>query len=166
MELCLVRHAIAVDRRTPGYEDDSLRPLTSRGRDRMRVAAQGLRSFFTPEAILTSPLLRAKQTADILSTVYHLPPARPLDALANGDHQALLAELVEIGGSALLCVGHEPHISALLSYLLTANEQSLSAPFKKGGAALLQCGDDTSAGAWALDWMATPALLRAAAAKA
>ena len=63
MELCLVRHAIAVDRGTPGYEDDSLRPLTSRGRDRMRVAAQGLRSFFTPEAILTSPLLRAKQTA-------------------------------------------------------------------------------------------------------
>ena len=163
MELCLVRHAIAVDRGTPGYEDDGLRPLTGRGRDRMRVAAQGLCKLFTPEAVLTSPLLRAKQTAEILTAAYHLPPARPFDALASGDHESLLSELVEIGSSAILCVGHEPHISGLMSFLLTSEDATLSAPFRKGGAALLECGDDTSEGAWTLHWMATPALLRAAA---
>jgi len=162
MELCLVRHAIAVQRGAPGYEDDGLRPLTERGRERMRQAAAGLRMVFTPEVILTSPLLRAKETADILVDAYHLPPARALAALASGDHEEVLAELAEIDATAAMCVGHEPHISELLSYLLTGTEDFIAAPFRKGGAALLSCDEDSSEGAWTLEWMATPALLRAA----
>ncbi|MGH2633640.1 MAG: SixA phosphatase family protein [Tepidiformaceae bacterium] len=163
MHVCLVRHAIAVEPGTPGYENDDLRPLTERGRERMRQAATGLRTLFTPEAVLTSPLLRAKETAAILTAAYRLPPARPLAALASGDHDGLLADLTEIDASVVLCVGHEPHISELLSYLLTGKAECLAAPFRKGGAALVTCSDDTSAGTWTLTWMATPALLRAAA---
>lgn len=158
-----MRHAIAVERGTAGYEDDGLRPLTGRGRERMREAAAGLRTLFTPEAILTSPLLRAKETAAILSAAYRLPPARRVDELATGEHETLLAELAELDAGAVLCVGHEPHISGLLSYLLSGREELVAAPFRKGGAALVSCTADNSAGAWALVWMATPALLRAIA---
>jgi phosphohistidine phosphatase SixA len=66
VDICLVRHAIAVERGTPGYEDDFARPLTADGRKRMTLAAAGLAKVFGAQMILTSPLVRAAQTADVL----------------------------------------------------------------------------------------------------
>ena len=69
MRLYIVRHGIAVSHGTPGVSDEG-RALTEEGIEKMRQAAKGLRSLdFIPEVILSSPLLRARQTAEILLDV-------------------------------------------------------------------------------------------------
>jgi phosphohistidine phosphatase len=160
MRICLVRHAIAVERGTPGYEDDSLRPLTARGRDRMEAETPGLRGLFSPQVIVSSPLLRARQTADILLAAYGLPKSRISAALASGDNKQLLADLLDIEADAVMLVGHEPHMSATLSWLLTGDEERMSVTFKKGGAALLACEGEPRAGRCMLEWLIQPGALR------
>lgn len=163
MEICLVRHAIAVERGTAGYEDDALRPLTPRGKARMEVAARGLHRLFTPEIIVTSPLIRARQTADILVAEYGLHKARVSDALATGDNAQFLADLDDIDADRVMLVGHEPHVSATLSWLLTGDQAMVSTVFKKGAAALVSCtGAPRPGGCW-LDWLLQPSALRAVA---
>jgi phosphohistidine phosphatase len=160
MRLCLVRHAIAVERGTKGFEDDALRPLTPAGRARMEEAARGLRTLFRPQLVLTSPLVRARETAAILTKAYDLPDARTCDALATGDHNQLLRALTDSEASEVMVVGHEPHISALLALLVAGNADALSATFKKGAAALLESGDDPRPGNFWLEWLIQPAALR------
>ncbi|MBA4181250.1 MAG: phosphohistidine phosphatase SixA [Anaerolinea sp.] len=161
MELCLVRHAIAVERGTRGFEDDSLRPLTPDGARRFRAAGRGLVTLVTPQVIMTSPLLRARQTAEILMDVYGLAKLHFSDALASGDHAALLRDVVELEARSVMLVGHEPHMSGLLSYLLAGDETAVSSTFKKGSAALVSCQDEPAAGECWLEWLVQPAALRA-----
>ncbi len=160
MELCLVRHAIAVDRGTRGFEIDELRPLTPEGAKRFKQAARGLALLVTPQVIVTSPLVRARQTADILMHSYHLPNLHISDSLANGDHAALLRDVAELEARSVLVVGHEPHISGLFSYLLADKESRLGVTFKKGAAALVTCDDEPSADGCRLEWLLQPAALR------
>src|SRR5512139_4283188 len=117
MQICLVRHAIAVERGTAGFADDRARPLTPEGRSRMKAGAQGLKRLVTPEAILTSPILRAKQTADILEDVCKAP-VKLLDALGTGEHSAAIEACAASGRERVILVGHEPWMSELLSVLL------------------------------------------------
>lgn len=161
IRLCIVRHAIAVERGTPGYANDGLRPLTAEGRERMEANAAGLRALFTPTAIVSSPLLRARQTAEILGGVFPKASIRYSDALVAGDHDALLAEL-RGGDAAVAVVGHEPHVSSLLSYVLTADEGRVAAVFKKGTAALAGFEGDPAPGRAWLEWLLQPAALRLA----
>ena len=68
MKLYLVRHSNAVDPGSPEYEDDSQRPLTEKGRDKMERIASALKGLGAePDRILSSPYARAKQTAEILA---------------------------------------------------------------------------------------------------
>jgi phosphohistidine phosphatase len=92
MELLIIRHAIAVDRTTPGLPDDQ-RALTPEGRKKFREAARGLtRIVKRPDALLTSPLLRARQTAEIAAVAWgRRPKPRELQALADGDFAGLWA---------------------------------------------------------------------------
>ncbi len=161
MQICLVRHAIAVERGTPGYEADALRPLTPRGRDRMRDAARGLATLFTPQLILTSPLLRARQTAEIVAAAYRLAPPKETESLANGDDRALLHELGDLDAESVLLVGHEPYISATLTLLLTGGSSSMSVDYKKGAAALISCSGEVEPGNCWLEWFIPPSALRA-----
>ncbi len=163
MELCLVRHAIAVDRGTRGFENDDLRPLTPEGAKRFKQAARGLALLVTPQVILSSPLVRARQTAEILMDAYRLPNLHLSEALANGDHAALLRDVAELEAQSVLVVGHEPHISGLLSYLIADSESRIGATFKKGAAALVTCVDEPSASGCWLGWLLQPATLRALA---
>ena len=165
MEICLVRHAIAVERGTKGFEDDALRPLTPRGRDRMREAAAGLTSLITPQLVLTSPLLRATQTAEILAAAYRLSSPKRVEALAKGDDAALLNELRDLDASPVMLVGHEPHLSGTLSLLLTGDAARMSTDLKKGAAALVACAGDPDPGSCWLEWLLQPAALRALAGK-
>lgn len=160
MELCLVRHAIAVERGTPGFENDDLRPLTPEGAKRFTQAARGLATLVTPQVIFTSPLVRARQTADILMATCRLPNLHLSDALASGDHDALLRDVADVEAQSVMVVGHEPHISGLLSYLLTDSESRIGATFKKGAAALVSCVDEPAANACWLEWLIQPAALR------
>ncbi|MCM2257902.1 MAG: histidine phosphatase family protein [Vicinamibacteria bacterium] len=140
MRVLLVRHATAVDRATPGLADDA-RSLTPRGRRRFARAAAGLaRLLPKPGRVLTSPLLRAAQTAEVLARAFGGPKPQPLEALARGERRGIEAALrVAPPGFLIVLVGHEPHLSGLLADALGGGGESV--PFKKGGAALLELPD-------------------------
>lgn len=159
MELLLVRHAIAVERGSGGYVDDRARPLTPEGRKRMAEAAAGLARVFTPGEILTSPVLRARQTAEILAKTWKAPLSE-LESLGRGDHAATVSAVQHRAADRLVLVGHEPWMGELLSYLLTGDAAAVAAPFKKGGAALVTGFGGNGAGEWALTWAMPPGVLR------
>jgi phosphohistidine phosphatase len=135
MRLFIIRHAIAVDR-SPDIPDDA-RPLTDEGRKRFRGAARGLaRLFPKPDLLLTSPLLRAKQTARIAGRAWHVRPTEEA-ALGGGSVSDLEAALRRVPGeSAVALVGHEPQVSEFLAHLLGSTHPD-RLTFKKGGVAVV-----------------------------
>jgi phosphohistidine phosphatase len=137
MQLLIIRHATAVPRGTPGIADED-RPLTPEGELKFREAAKGLaRIVDRPTALLTSPWLRAKQTAAIAATAWgHVEPKESA-ALAGGSFEEQAAVLDHYPKDATVAVvGHEPYVSELLARLLgSRSEDRLT--FKKGGAALV-----------------------------
>jgi phosphohistidine phosphatase len=159
VKLLLVRHAIAVERGTPGIPDDE-RPLTPGGARKFRLAARGLaRLLRRPDAVLSSPLLRAWRTAEIVARAYGRLTPRELPALASGDDAALQAALAEFAGDAcLLLVGHEPHLSALLARVLGSQAPERLA-FRKGGVALLELPGGLDGGGRLVLYL-TPRVLR------
>ena len=159
MELLLVRHAIAAERDHAAYRDDRARPLTAEGRKRMTEVAAGLAQLVTPTDVFTSPLLRARQTAEILARTLRLKVSE-LDSLGNGDHPATLAAVAQRTSGTVVLVGHEPWMGELLSYLLTGDPEIVSAPFKKGGTALVGASGSRAAGEWSLRWAMPPSALR------
>ena len=159
MELLIIRHAIAAERGSPGMSDDE-RPLTPEGSQKFREAAQGLVEIVKrPDALLTSPLLRARQTAEIAAAAWGRLKPRELAALADGDFDGFASALSEIPASALVAaVGHEPHVSDLLARLLgAAAPERLT--FRKGGAALVELPGTLSEGG-RLVWYLRPRILR------
>jgi phosphohistidine phosphatase len=158
MKLLLVRHAIAVPSGTPGIADEE-RPLTNRGRKRFRKAARGLaRIVPRPDLLLTSPLPRALETAEIAAGAWGevTPTTEPL--LAGGPVADVIAAVLARGENGVVAlVGHEPGISKLLAHLVGAAAERL--PFKKGGAALVAM-DDGSPGRGRLVWFLPPRVLR------
>jgi phosphohistidine phosphatase len=161
MRLLIVRHAIAVPRGTPGVviEDDA-RPLTRRGVKRFRLAARGLaRLLPPPDALLTSPLARARHTAELLAAAWGGVRVTDEPALAGGDLDALAPALDAHRRRGLVAiVGHEPHLSQALARLLgTGYAQRLE--FRKGGAALVDLPGAFARGG-ALVWFLPPRVLR------
>ena len=137
MRLLIVRHAIALPRGTPDVPDAE-RPLTPRGKRRFESAAKGLaRTFPRPDAVLTSPWKRARQTAEILAAAYGRLQPKDTPALAGGSFDALARVLGSYPPDAtVVVVGHEPWLSALLARLIgSSTEERLE--FKKGGVALI-----------------------------
>ena len=137
MRLLIVRHAIALPRGAPGMPDAE-RPLTPRGRRRFENAAEGLaRALPRPDAVLTSPWKRARQTAEILAAAYGRLEPKDTPALAGGSFETLAGVLGAYPQDATVAlVGHEPWLSALLARLLgTSKDERLE--FKKGGVALV-----------------------------
>lgn len=162
-ELLVVRHAIAEDREefAKSGESDDRRPLTDKGRARMRDGARGLASLLDPPDILaTSPYTRSVETAEIVAKAFGGPETSPLDLLTpDGSYEALSTWLREQDPEARIAiVGHEPHLSGFVSYLLGAKGSIIQ--MKKGGACLLQVAPSASAGAGLLLWALTPGQLR------
>ena len=159
MKLLLVRHAAAVPSGTPGVPDDE-RPLTPKDRARFRAAAAGLaRIVDRPDALLTSPLPRARVTAEIAARAFKRIEPRIEPALAHGSVDGIVAALgAQPPGATVAIVGHEPTLSALLARLLGAARGEPLA-FKKGGAALVDLPDGPG-GASRLIWFLKPRLLR------
>lgn len=159
MKLLIVRHAIAVERGTPGVPDDE-RPLTPEGKKRFGKAARGLaRVVPRPDAVLTSPLPRARETAEIAARAWGRVRVRAEEALRDGDTPALEATLGSRGDDALVAiVGHEPHLSALLARLLDSRRSDRLA-FRKGGAALVDVPGPLTEGGH-LIWFLPPKVLR------
>jgi phosphohistidine phosphatase len=137
VRLLIIRHAIAVARGTPGIPD-AQRPLTAEGEEKFREAARGLaRLVDRPDALLTSPWLRAKQTAALAAAAWEKIAPKETEALAGGSFEELAAVLDRFPESAMVAVvGHEPHVSDLLARLLGSRHAD-RLTFKKGGAALV-----------------------------
>ena len=162
MILYIVRHAIAED--AGPQQDDSQRALTQKGRNKMRKIARGLKELEKQiDLILTSPYLRAAQTADILAKTLNLDPEKVVhtDHLSpTGYADKLIEEINEkysdIENIAL--VGHEPYLSSLVS-MLVAGDPEVSLNLKKGGICCLSIDQLAYARCASLNWLLSPAQL-------
>ena len=120
-ELYLVRHGIAVERGTPDVPDDE-RPLTPTGAKRMRQIARGLRRLgIQPDRIVTSPLPRALETAEIVAEALGMAVRLETgDELgADRDAPAIRDWVLTRTEDRLMIVGHNPGLSQLLGLLVT-----------------------------------------------
>ena len=160
MNLYILRHAIAVAGLPAGIKSDSLRPLTPKGRKKMgKIAAAMKRLELTFGLILTSPCVRARQTAEIVAEAFKarqkLEILRELSTgfgpetvLSRLSTQHLLPENV-------LLVGHEPQLSGLIS-LLVSGSSALQIQLKKGGLCKLSLPSLKTHRRATLEWLLTP----------
>ena len=164
MELLVVRHAIAFERNTRRWPDDGERPLSPQGVARAAKAAAGMKQLVrAPARVLASPLVRAQQTAAILSEVAGWPSASECAELAPGaTPEALLAVLRRLPEVRVALVGHEPGLSRLLAAALPGAPGAGAFRFRKMGAALLTFAGAARPGGARLEWLVPPKLLRAA----
>jgi len=164
MEIYLVRHAIAQQLGQKNQFTDEKRALTSQGRDRMRETARGLKRLgIVPDLIMTSPLVRAVETAAIVADVLALDPKqiRTSENLApGGSFDRLFAEIKKQKRmESVVLVGHEPDLSSLLSLIVSA-DGNLSIPLKKGGVCCISLTETVPAFRGSLIWLLTPKQLR------
>lgn len=161
--LYLVRHAIAADR-GDDWPDDAKRPLTSKGISRMRDVVAGLGALEARvELILSSPLVRARQTADLLAAgLKPAPEIETLPELAPGIAPAKMAEALAAHDSrrAIALVGHEPGLGEFAAWLVGSKT---AFEIKKGGVCRIDVPKLPPVGNGQLIWLATPKMLRSLA---
>lgn len=161
MQLLIVRHADAGDAEdfAKTGKPDSQRPLSAKGRKQIRTAAKALVDLVPDVSlIVTSPYVRAVETHDALCAAYGkkvrsatsetLEPERPPDAFARWLRDQKDADVAA-------AVGHEPHLSTLVTWLMTGSEDS-RVQLKKGGACLLELDDGPQKDSATLRWLLTP----------
>lgn len=164
MELLVIRHAIAEDKEefaTTGAPD-SARPLTVRGRKRMRECATALHALLPRfDVLATSPFRRARETAEIVADVYGGCGIYEVEALQpEGTTGALTAWLGTLRGiDAVAIVGHEPSLGQHVSWWLAGGDASF-APLTKGGAVLLDFKGPARQAAGELVWALPSRVLR------
>ncbi len=160
MDLYVLRHGLAGTRGSPEYPNDDERPLTSRGVRRMIRQTRGLRSIgLSVDVIITSPLTRAAQTAEIvhqgLDESIRLTVS---EALApTGDPAALMAQLAMDRPSVdrVMIVGHEPYLSGLISVLATGGTEPVIR-LKKGALCKLRVPIPKHGRCGWIEWFLTP----------
>jgi phosphohistidine phosphatase len=163
MDVLVVRHGIAVDRDEAARDGipDAERALTEKGRRRMKRVARGLSSLVPEVALLvSSPLIRAKQTAAVLGRAYGVPctETRALDP--DAAPEALFRFLAGHDGDGVACVvGHEPQLGQWVSVCLSGEERS-AFEIGKGGACLLRFEGVPRAGRGRLAWLLPSGILR------
>jgi phosphohistidine phosphatase len=167
MRLILVRHADAGDREdfAKTGKPDEQRPLSGKGKKQMASAAAGLKKLVDAcDMIATSPLTRAQQTAAIVAREFQGAREATIDALdPDATPDRFLAWLGEQSGvDTVMAVGHEPHLGALATWLMTGYGDS-RIEFRKGGACLLdfEGGGTPKKGAATLQWLMGPKQLGA-----
>jgi phosphohistidine phosphatase len=165
MKLVIVRHADAGDREefAKTGKSDELRPLSEKGRSQMEDAAKGLRALVPKvDLIATSPYTRAVQTARLIQPVYKAEVEETSTLEPETEPDDFVHWLRERGsGDVVMAVGHEPHLGALVTWLMTGVGQS-HVEFKKGGACLLEFDGQPNKGAGILRWLMGPKHLSAA----
>jgi phosphohistidine phosphatase len=156
--LILFRHGVALERGEFEGDDDQ-RPLTAEGRKRTLESSRGLRRLgVRPDAIFSSPLVRALQTAEIAARGLRCDPAliQVSEALRPDADPGELVKLLGEAEQELLCVGHAPNLDRVLGELL-AGGATFSA-LKKSGAARVDLGALDSPPS--LTWLLGPRALR------
>jgi phosphohistidine phosphatase len=160
LELYLIRHGLA-EERGEDYPDDSKRPLTHEGIARLRKEAKALDALDVAfDQILSSPLVRAKQTADAFAEVMKSkPPIAIADSLTPaGSPAAVIQELARhMKKARVALVGHEPNMGELAAHLIGAK---VPLPFKKGAICRIDFSVFPPKGKGQLVWFITPRMLR------
>ena len=128
MDLYVLRHGVAEDRGGSGCRSDGERPLTAKGVRRMARQVRGLRSLeVSIDVVLTSPLVRAVQTAEIVHEGLRVTGGLVTsNALAPGGSPSQLISNLATGYSStgdVMVVGHEPYLSSLISILTTGDPE-------------------------------------------
>jgi phosphohistidine phosphatase len=165
MDLYIVRHGIAIDRQDPKCPPDSERYLTEEGIDKAKQVAGGVVALgVTADLLISSPYVRAMQTAEIFASAlgYSRQKIRRSDLLLPGAEPSMLfRELAkDKHSSSIFVFGHAPHLDELIAAAL-ANKHNISS-LKKAGVAALKLKRISPPSAELL-WLATPRLLRRAA---
>src|SRR6202453_5147258 len=124
MILYLVRHGIAVDPSDPKSPPEPERPLTAKGVQNARAAALGLHELgVKPDVLITSPYVRAAETAEIFAEALGFPldKIRVSEALKPSENPAdIVKELLRLKPKEAICCGHAPHLDATIAYLCGA----------------------------------------------
>jgi phosphohistidine phosphatase len=160
MILYLVRHGIAIDRSDPKSPPEAERQLTAEGVRKTRSAALGFREVEAkPDALITSPYVRAAQTAEIFAEAlgFALDKIRVSEAMKPAENPADIAkELLRLKAKKAVCFGHAPHLDATIAYLC-----GTPVPFTEIKKAGIACLEHVSARSkWTLLWLASPKILR------
>jgi phosphohistidine phosphatase len=170
MKLFVLRHAEAVERGDARYKNDAARPLTPKGIQRTKQMAHALRQMHVHlDAILSSPLVRARETAEIVAhglrlsgriqITPHLAPDGELNELFNEVNQ-----LRPLPGNVMF-VGHEPYLSELISLVCTGGGQ-LGLTLKKGGLCRLEVETLRPTRCATIEWLITSRWVAAKRARA
>lgn len=159
-QVYLIRHGVA-EALGDLWPDDAKRPLSEAGMASLRRSARRLIAAGVHfDVVLTSPLLRARQSAEIMAAVCDPKPSIVvIDSLApGGSHQELLADLAKHAKrTRLALVGHEPGLGELAARLIGLRQPLR---FKKAGVLRIDLDDLPPTGLGALRWMMPPKLLR------
>ena len=159
-QLYFIRHGLA-EERGEAWPDDTKRPLTEQGISRARRQARGLaRLGVSFDVVLTSPLVRARQTAEIVAAAFEpRPHLVQVDSLApGGTYQSIVADLEKHARKARVAiVGHEPDLGELAARLIGARR---AIAFKKGAVCRIDVDMLPPGGSGALRWFMTPKMLR------
>jgi phosphohistidine phosphatase len=161
MILYLVRHGIAIDREDPNCPPETERYLTRDGIKKTREAAAGIRELkIEPALMITSPYVRAMQTAEIFAEAlgYSREKIRHSQALRPGGNPAeFLKEIAHLKAGEVMCFGHAPHMDQLIAAAVGA--RGVFTALKKAGVATLEF-ESSGAGKATLNWIVTPKILR------
>ena len=163
MNLFILRHGIASDPGEDGLPKilaDAERPLAARGKQRLWGVTRAMRKMdVTFDAVVSSPLLRARQTAQIVTEALELRRKLILtnELAPDGSPKALIEQLNELGPRAkdILIVGHEPYLSQLMALLVTGGTTAVM-DLRKGGLAKLEIEKLRYARCATLAWLLTP----------
>ena len=162
-ELCIMRHGISVTRGTTAFPNDDDRPLTPEGKRKMKEIARGLaRLGQKPDWILSSPLIRARQTAAIVAETLGLHlPFDLADSLRPGGSLESLLQLLGTHPERrrTMIVGHETDLSQMAARLIGASRHARMG-LKKGGCCLIRFDQNPPQPPGELLWWLTPRILR------
>lgn len=157
MNLYLIRHADAVPLGEQGMTDDEQRPLTDTGLAQARNLATGLQQHgIQLNLVLSSPLLRARQTAEEMLRKWKqpAPELRMCDELAPGSKRRKLARVLrECGVESVALVGHQPDLGELAAWLI--GNRRVRVDLGKAGVAFIPCDEEPGKGAGVLQWLVT-----------
>jgi len=160
-ELYLIRHGLAAER-GENYPDDTKRPLTTRGIQKMKRAGKALMALDVAfDVILSSPLVRTRQTAEAVATAFREPPpiVNAPSLAPGGSHNAIVDDLAKQSHrrKKIAIVGHEPGIGELAARLLGLRKPI---EFKKGAICRIDVAALPPTGSGELKWFLTPRILR------
>ena len=165
MELFVIRHAIAEPLGKQNEFSDEKRALTAEGKNRMREVAKGLVKLGVEvDLILTSPLVRAVETAEIVGTAAGLTKKEIVQSgnLGPGaSAEKLFAEIKGLAGvEAIALIGHQPDLGGLISRIIQTKSSELSIQLKKGSVCCLNVTETVPTLRGEMVWLLTPRQLR------